>query len=210
MSESRTRPVLLLLNGAPGCGKSTIAARLAARRPLALALEIDTLKHSLGGWDGDLHAAGLQARRLALALARQHLLDGHDVVIGQYLAHTAFLEQLEDLAAQCGARFVEAAMVLDSPHLAQRLVARQKAPDRPEQAANDRFVGPGDAPHLVASIEGLLAVRPRARRIDASRPLEEVLTQLEGFLADSSAPGHQDDAARPARYADGRTPGGRG
>ncbi|MCT1910641.1 ATP-binding protein [Brachybacterium paraconglomeratum] len=44
-----TAPVLLLLNGAPGSGKST----LAARRPLALALDVDQLKHSLAGWEED-------------------------------------------------------------------------------------------------------------------------------------------------------------
>src|SRR5690606_10188039 len=60
-------PVLLLRNGAPGAGKSTPATRLAARRPLALALDIDQLKHSPGGWEADLQSSGLQARRLALA-----------------------------------------------------------------------------------------------------------------------------------------------
>src|SRR5690606_17116939 len=99
-------PVLLLLNGAPGAGKSTLAARLAARRPLALALDIDQLKHSLGGWEADLQSSGLQARRLALALAGRHLEGGHDVLIGQYLARPSFLTQLQDLARECGARFV--------------------------------------------------------------------------------------------------------
>jgi len=181
-SETTAGPSLLLLNGAPGSGKSTIATQLAARRPLALALDIDTLKHSLGGWDGDLHASGTQARRLALALARQHLEDGHDVVIGQYLARTAFLEQLEALAERCGARFLEAALVLDAPALAQRLEARRAAPDRPEQAANDRFVGLEDAAALVAAIDQLLAARPSARRIDAARPLDELVAQLGALL----------------------------
>lgn len=188
MSEPSTGPVLLLLNGAPGSGKSTIAMRLAARRPFALALDVDTLKHSLGGWDRDLHASGLQARRLAIALARQHLEDGHDVVIGQYLARTAFLEQLEALAVRSGARFVEAALVLEAPALAQRLAARRAAPDRPEQAANDRFVGPDDAAALVASIEQLLRDRPSARRIDAARPLDEVAHELSALLPPTLEP----------------------
>src|SRR5699024_11891186 len=57
----------------PGSGKSTLAARLAEERPLALALDIDVLKHSLGGWDEDLTRSGLQARRLAAAMIGQHL-----------------------------------------------------------------------------------------------------------------------------------------
>ncbi|MGP5127852.1 AAA family ATPase [Brachybacterium tyrofermentans] len=176
-------PALVLLNGAPGSGKSTLAALLAAQRPLALALDIDTLKHSLGAWDQDLQASGLQARRLAVALIRQHLADRHDVIIGQYLARTTFLEELEQLATDCGARFVEAALVVDEETLAQRLAGRRAAPDRPEQAANDRFVGPADAPELVRSIEVVLAQRPATRRIDGRRSRDDVLAALIALLS---------------------------
>jgi len=177
-----TRPVLLLLNGAPGSGKSTLVTLLAQRRPLALALDVDQLKHALGGWADDLQASGVQARRLALAAARQHLADGHDVLIGQYLARPAFLEQLEDLAAECGARFVEAALVLEADGLAGRLAARRRAPDRPEQAANDRFVGPADAAAHAAALEELLTVRPHVHRLDAGRPREELVGLLARIL----------------------------
>ncbi|WP_114855015.1 AAA family ATPase [Brachybacterium sp. YJGR34] len=175
-------PTLLLLNGAPGSGKSTLAARLAAQRPLALALDIDVIKHALGDWDRDLQASGLQARRLAIAMARRHLVDGHDVVIGQYLARTAFLEELEALAGECGARFVEAALVLDPSALARRLTARRRAPERPEQAANDRFVGPEDAVALAASIEEVLTRRPRAHRIDADGTVDDCLLRINTAL----------------------------
>jgi predicted kinase len=181
-------PVLLLLNGAPGSGKSTLAAQLAAERPLALALDVDQLKHSLGGWEEDLHAAGLQARRLALALAVRHLADGHDVLIGQYLARPEFLEQLEELAGTSGARFVEAALVLDAETLAQRLSARRAAPDRPEQVANDRFVGPADAAEHVTALEALLEGRPHAHRLDAARPREELACALGRILEDPETP----------------------
>lgn len=181
-------PVLLLLNGAPGSGKSTLAARLAARRPLALALDVDQLKHSLGGWEEDLQAAGLQARRLALALAGRHLADGHDVLIGQYLARPAFLEQLEQLAAGCGARFVEAALVADAATLAERLAARRAAPDRPEQAANDRHVGPADAVAHAEALAALLEDRPSAHRLDAARPRDELLAALGSILDAPESP----------------------
>lgn len=183
ISPSPSAPALVLLNGAPGSGKSTLAALLAAQRPLALALDIDTLKHALGGWDEDLQSSGLQARRLAVALIRQHLADGYDVILGQYLARTAFLEELEQLAADCGARFVEAALVVDEETLAQRLAGRRAAPDRPEQAANDRFVGPVDAPDLVRSIEVVLAHRPAMRRIDGRRSRDDVLAALVALLS---------------------------
>jgi len=42
---------LLLLNGPAGIGKSTVARLLISGRPLALCLDIDMLRRSLGsGW----------------------------------------------------------------------------------------------------------------------------------------------------------------
>ena len=181
-----TAPALLLLNGAPGSGKSTLAALLAARRPLALALDVDQLKHSLGGWEEDLHRSGLQARRLALALAGRHLADGHDVLIGQYLARPAFPDQLAQLAAEAGARVVEAALVADEATLAARLASRRAAPDRPEQAANDRHVGPGDAAAHLAALDALLEGRPHVHRLDARLPREELADAL-GRILDAPA-----------------------
>src|SRR5699024_12782463 len=88
MNAPMQAPALLLLGGAPGSVKSTVVSRVAAGRPLALALDVDALKHSLGGWDRDLHASGLQAPRRALARARQQLEDVHYVLNGQYPART--------------------------------------------------------------------------------------------------------------------------
>ena len=84
-------PRLVLLNGAPGSGKSTQASLLAAVHPMMLALDIDRLKHALGLWDDDPTESGLQARRLAargvpaLRIERHHCGDG------------AGLEQLKDV-----------------------------------------------------------------------------------------------------------------
>ena len=183
-TERRRRaPTLTLLNGAPGSGKSTLAALLAEERPLALALDIDSIKHALGGWDEDLTRSGLQARRLATAMIGQHLADGHDVVLGQYLARIPFLDELEQLAAAREARFVEVALLLDEHTLAQRLQRRRERPDRPEQARNDRFVSPGQAGELIRSIEEVLALRPAARRVDASESIEQTLAAVRALLA---------------------------
>src|SRR5699024_2544254 len=162
----RGAATLTLLGGAPGSGKSTLAARLAEEHPLALALDIDVLKHCLGGWDEDLTRSGLQARRLAAAMIGQHLADGHDVLLGQYLARTPFIEQLAQLAADHGARFVEVVLILDEQTLAQRLQRRRESPDRPEQARNDRFVGPGPAGALVRSLDDWAALSHGAHMAD--------------------------------------------
>jgi predicted kinase len=60
---------LVLINGAPGSGKLTVAHRLAQDHPLDLALDIDVVEHPLGQWRADMTTACRHARRLALGLS---------------------------------------------------------------------------------------------------------------------------------------------
>ena len=173
---------LVLINGAPGSGKSTLAHGLAQDQPLTLALDVDGIKHSLGRWSEDLLSSGLHARRLALALAREHLGAGHDVIVGQYLARTVFIEDLERLAADLGARFVELVLDLDAPALAGRLAGRAGAPTRPEHVVNSGLVGPEDADSLVSSLGALRVTRPGAVWIDARGSVPSTLDLLRAQL----------------------------
>jgi predicted kinase len=173
---------LVLINGAPGSGKSTLAHGLAQDRPMTFALDVDGLKHSLGHWSEDLLASGLHARRLALALAREQLSAGYDVVVGQYLARTAFIEDLERLTEELDARFYEFILELDAPTLADRLAGRSCAPSRPEHRLNSSLVGPDDADPLVRSLEELRETRPGAVWIDARGSLLSTLDLLRAAL----------------------------
>ena len=173
---------LVLVNGAPGSGKSMIAQALAQDRSMTLALNIDGLKHSLGRWDEDPSASGLHARRLTLALASEQLRAGFDLVIGQYLARTPFIEDLERLAERHGARFYEFVLDLDAATLAKRLAERAGNPDRLEHAVNNRLVGPDDATALVQAIESLRQSRPRALWVNAAGSLCSTLGILRAAL----------------------------
>src|SRR5215207_586004 len=161
---------LVLINGAPGSGKSTIAHALAQDEPMTLALNIDGLKHSLGRWDEDPATSGLHARRLTLALANEQLRTGFDLVIGQYLARPPFIEDLEHVAQRHGARFYEFVLDLDAVTLAKRLAERADNPDRSEHTVNNRLVGPSDAAALLSTIESLRKSRPRALWVNAAGP----------------------------------------
>jgi predicted kinase len=121
---------LVLINGAPGSGKSTMAQALAQDRSMTLALDMDGIKHALGRWQDDPLAAGLHARRLTLALASEHLQAGFDIVLGQYLARTPFIEDLKRLAERHGARFYELILHLHAGTLSKRLAGRASRPDR--------------------------------------------------------------------------------
>lgn len=173
---------LVLINGAPGSGKSTLAAGLAQNQPLTLALDVDAIKHSLGCWSDDLLASGLHARRLSLALAREQLNAGYDVVLGQYLARTPFIEDLERLAVEADAQFFEFVLDLGAPALAERLAGRSRVPSRPEHVVNNSLVGPDDADALVQSLESLREARPGAVWIDAQGPLASTLRLLRAAM----------------------------
>jgi predicted kinase len=124
-------PRLILLNGPPAAGKSTLARMYAADHPLALNLDIDRLRAQLGGWRDDPGPAGAAARRIALAAARAHLTAGHDVVIPQLVARVEFIEQLEAAALDSRAVFCEV-MLLDEQ---DKLRARYRARVREQSAS---------------------------------------------------------------------------
>lgn len=159
---------LILINGAPGAGKSTIAHLLAQRSRLALGLDVDAVKHALGQWDVAAETAGLRARELALVMAADHLATEHDVILGQYLARTEFIVQLEDVARSTAATFWEFVLVVDADTLAARLERRARQPERPEHEVNAQLVSSRDARDLVCSVESLIARRPSAALVDAS------------------------------------------
>ena len=173
---------LVLINGAPGSGKSTLAHSLAQDRAMTLALDIDWLKHCLGRWEDDPSASGLHARRLTLALASEHLQAGFDVVVGQYLARPAFIEELERLAGLVGAQFFEIVLEVDPPTLARRLAQRIDKPGRPEHEVNNRLVRPDQAVSLVQSLESLRPLRPCASWVDAAGSLSATLAHVRAVL----------------------------
>jgi hypothetical protein len=95
--------VLVLLNGPPASGKSTIAQRFVDSRPLSLNLDIDVVRSMLGGWLNDPSTAGLTARSLALVMAESHLAAGCDVIVPQFLGRPDFIEQLAGVANRSAA-----------------------------------------------------------------------------------------------------------
>ncbi|WP_372672410.1 AAA family ATPase [Amycolatopsis kentuckyensis] len=162
---------LILLNGPPGSGKSTLARRYADDHPPALALDVDRVRATIGGWRTEPGAAGLLAREIALAAARTHLSAGHDVVVPQLLARPGFAERLEALAGETGASFHEIVLL---PGL---------------EETRRRFAGRGESAVETArplTEEGLATAYDRVAEYASTRPRAAILdgaTTYQDFLA---------------------------
>lgn len=172
-------PRLILLNGPPAAGKSTLARRWVADHPLALALDVDVLREMLGGWRGDPHAAGLAARELAVAAAGAHLAAGHDVVVPQLLARPEFADRL---AALAGAGYVEVAVLLARDECVRRYVERWRAGADP---VHGRAAAPEVEPVALLHdrVAAFVAGRPHVRVIDGAGGPDAVHARLAAVLA---------------------------
>jgi 2-phosphoglycerate kinase len=63
---------VILLNGPPDIGKSTLARLYARNHALTLVLDIDSIRMSIGGWETTDESKGL-ARLLAVEMAYRAL-----------------------------------------------------------------------------------------------------------------------------------------
>jgi predicted kinase len=162
---------LLLLNGPPGVGKSTLARLLVRDHPLALCLDIDLLRRSIGRWDEHPRESGLLARDIAVAAARVHLLSGHPVVVAQFLGRLEFVERLERLAQEVGAPFRHIALMDSKEAVIARFLARAAAPEVPEQYREAEMAG-GET--------GLAEMYDRLLSVLAARPEAVIVPSVEG------------------------------
>ncbi|NIH84779.1 AAA family ATPase [Amycolatopsis granulosa] len=158
-------PALILLNGPPACGKSTLARRYVDDHPLALNLDVDRVRSLIGGWRDEPHAAGRLARGIALAAARAHLTSGHDVVIPQFLGRTTFIEQLERLVAEVGATFHEVVLLDSKENTVRRFADRARAAADPLHVEAQEMIGRGfdDVPAMYDRLLDVISARPGAR-----------------------------------------------
>ena len=174
---------LVLLNGPPASGKSTLARRLVADRHLALIVDIDVLRSQLGGWLDDPDRAGTAARRVALAMCRAHLDAGHDVVVPQFLGKADFIEALAAVAADSDARFVEVVLQLSRSDALRAFGERCDHPTDSTHHDAAALVGRSTAEDPVGdmydALQLLVAQRPGVLRVDTVRNnAEQTLQRL--------------------------------
>jgi predicted kinase len=168
---------LVLLNGPPAIGKSTLARRYVADNPLALCLDIDEVRGRLGQWDSHPQSKPI-ARTLALQMARTHLANGYQVVVPQLLLRAEFIEDLASAAAEAQVPFTE--IVLLAPTLEDAIVRFQQA----QQAlAASGIRHPRQA--VADEIEAISVSYERLSSLAKQRPQTRVLCTLSDDIEGS-------------------------
>lgn len=120
------KPKLILINGNPGMGKTTLASRYIQDYPLALNLDVDILWHMMGRWQEQLEQSQELKYRHAYALADAHLRNGYNVVVADLLETTERHEQFEFIANGHNAEFREVVLISDKDTAIERCKERAR------------------------------------------------------------------------------------
>jgi predicted kinase len=190
-------PRLVLINGAPSSGKSTLAKRYVEDHPLTLALDIDVVRAMLGRWLDEPVEAGLLARRMALEMARVQLLAGRDVVVPQFLGRLDFVLALEQLCNDVGVEFIEVVLLSGPQDVVQRFARRSARPETAEHrdalALLERSGGLEALPEMYDRLTRVVASRPRTRAVvtvdgQVEQAYRDFLAQLDVRAAQHPPP----------------------
>jgi predicted kinase len=161
---------LILINGLPGSGKSTLGRRYLDDHQLVLALDIDVIRSMLGRSLEEPNVSGLAARDLARAMAQAHLHAGHDVLVCQFLGRLEFVEFLDQLATAVGVPFVEVVLVTAVDETAERFLQRSEEGRRPEDGDAsillDRAGGTEVLAEMYSRLEDVVRSRPNTLTVE--------------------------------------------
>ena len=125
------KPTLILLNGTPAAGKSTMLSRYIDAHPMTLGIDIDQIWFMMGQWQASRPRSHVQKMKLAFAMTETHLKDGFDVLIAQHLESPEYYDQLEAIAAAHNARFIEIMLMVPYKENLKRFIRRGKASGYP-------------------------------------------------------------------------------
>lgn len=172
------KPKLILLNGNPGMGKSTLAERYASEHPLTLNLDVDRIWHMMGQWQSSLDETHRLKRKHSYALAESHLAEGYNVIVADLMESVTTPEKFERIAKIHGALFREVALVAEPADAIERCKARARS-----MGYEDGF-RPGGVLDLNGREQKLIEMYQNMQEVTRLRPntvqIEPLLGDIEG------------------------------
>lgn len=174
-------PVLVVVGGLPGTGKSTIASAL-ARRSRTPFLRVDRVEQAIVAWSALTHPVGPVGYAVAHAVASEQLQLGLDVIVECVNPGALTRDAWRDTAASAEAALVEVEVVCsDAVEHRRRVETRASDVDgltKPTWAAlvareyepwsRERLVVDSAATSAASAVDRIAATLA-ARRHDASR-----------------------------------------
>ena len=119
-----SKPLLILLNGPAGIGKTTIAQRYIDERPLALAVNGDDIIVMLGQWLRHEDEARKMVFSFTCDMTRTHLRTGHDVILPYLVNNAEHAKAFARIAEECNAAFVEVLLTTERTESVERMFQR--------------------------------------------------------------------------------------
>jgi predicted kinase len=153
---------LILVNGAPASGKSTLARRFADDHHRTALVDVDALRMTLPNWEQD-EATRLVARELAGTAVVESLRAGRDVIMAQYLGRLGYIMLLDELALEHGATFAEVILAADAALAIDRFRTRRRAMSERDERHPERDIADADVEAFIGDAVDRLARLPAAR-----------------------------------------------
>lgn len=118
---------LILINGNPGMGKTTLAQRYVDEHPMALNLDMDNIWIMMGQWQASRPESERLKLKYGYTLADMHLSEGYDVIVPNLMQTVDKYETFEKIAYAHNALLKEVVLISSQDDAIERCKTRARS-----------------------------------------------------------------------------------